>query len=260
MQVICDLKLEVLEIFLEYLAVGPGEPIRKNEEGTRMKEDFELNSGSSIVLGDPSSSFALGLIVQPQNPERESCRITKTRRHSIKCFRDMPRRGLNHPDQIERWLTEMGDTLKADGELTLIGSGALLWHAFQQGLTQPLPENSMDADPITESEEVAEMCYDRLIGSEFEMKEGWHVNLMPKSVLKEFPEDWEKRSTTKKYRRLTVTVPSVADLMIPKRKRGEPRDKKHEEYASALQQTTTIFKEGNPKPTKNEHSDTPPNP
>lgn len=170
----------------------------------------------------------------------------------------MPKRELNQPDQIERWLTEMGNTLKEEGELTLIGSGALLWHAFQQGVARPLPENSMDADPITDSQGVAEICYDQQIGSEFELKEGWHVNLMPKSVLREFPEDWEKRATQKKYGMLTVTVPSVEDLMIPKRKRGEPRDKKHEEYAISLQQTT-IPKKVKSSPTKHEHPDTPSN-
>ena len=104
----------------------------------------------------------------------------------------MPRKELNQPDQIERWLTEMGNSLKNDGDLTLIGSGALLWHAFQQGVAMPLPENSMDADPITDSEDVAQICYDQQIGSEFELKEGWHVNLMPKSVRENFPETGRK--------------------------------------------------------------------
>jgi len=35
--------------------------------------------------------------------------------------------------------------------MVLIGSDALLWHAFQRGLSEPLPENSMDVDPITDS-------------------------------------------------------------------------------------------------------------
>ena len=58
--------------------------------------------------------------------------------------------------------------------MILIGSGALLWHAFQRGLTEPLPDNSMDVDPITDSDEVVRLCYEALIGSEFEQKHGWH--------------------------------------------------------------------------------------
>jgi len=56
--------------------------------------------------------------------------------------------------------------------MILIGSGALLWHAFQGGIGEPLPENSMDVDPITDSDEVARLCYEALIGSEFE-QEAW---------------------------------------------------------------------------------------
>jgi len=47
------------------------------------------------------------------------------------------------------------------------------WHAWQQGLDLPLPENSMDVDPITDSEEIALLGYDALIGSEFEKQRGW---------------------------------------------------------------------------------------
>ena len=99
----------------------------------------------------------------------------------------MPRRELKHPHQVEDWLLELSASLSQPGRLTLIGSGGLLWHAFQRGLTEPLPENSMDVDPITDSDEVARLCYEALIGSEFEAEHGWHVNLMPQSVLREFP-------------------------------------------------------------------------
>ena len=115
--------------------------------------------------------------------------------------------------------------------MILIGSGALLWHAFQRGITEPLPENSMDVDPITDSDELARLCYDALIGSEFEQKHGWHVNLMPDSVLREFPADWENRSSRKQYGLLEVVVPSPTDILIPKRKRNEPRDRAHELWA-----------------------------
>ena len=42
--------------------------------------------------------------------------------------------------------------------MILIGSGALLWQASQRGITEPLPENSMDVDPITDSDEIARLC------------------------------------------------------------------------------------------------------
>ena len=78
-------------------------------------------------------------------------------------------------------------------------------------------------DPITDSDEVARLCYDALIGSEFERTHGWHVNLMPNTVLREFPADWRNRATTHNYSLLRVTVPAAADLLVPKLKRGEPR-------------------------------------
>ena len=119
--------------------------------------------------------------------------------------------------------------------MILIGSGALLWHAFQRGITEPLPENSMDVDPITDSDEVARLCYEALIGSEFEQKHGWHVNLMPEQVMREFPSDWEDRAARKQYGHLLAVLPSVADLLIPKRKRNEPRDRAHEAWAEHLE-------------------------
>jgi hypothetical protein len=110
----------------------------------------------------------------------------------------------------------------------------MLWHAFQRGITEPLPENSMDVDPITDSDEIARLCYEALIGSEFKQRHGWHVNLMPELVLREFPADWEKRAATKTYGPLTVVVPGVADLLVPKRKRNEPRDRAHAAWAERL--------------------------
>ena len=116
----------------------------------------------------------------------------------------------------------------------MIGSGALLWHAAQRGITEGLPENSMDVDPITDSDEVARLCYDALIGSEFERVHGWHVNLMPDSVLREFPADWRIRAAVKAYGRLTLEVPSPADLLVPKLKRGEPRDHAHADWTKRV--------------------------
>jgi hypothetical protein len=146
----------------------------------------------------------------------------------------MPRRELKNPHQVEDWLVELSPQLTQPARMILIGSGALLWHAFQREITEPLPENSMDVDPITDSDEVARLCYDALIGSEFEQKHGWHVNLMPELVLREFPSDWVSRAATRGYGHLTVVVPAVADLLVPKRKRNEPRDREHATWAERV--------------------------
>ena len=146
----------------------------------------------------------------------------------------MPRRELKHPRQVEDWLQELARQITLPAQLTLIGSGALLWHAAQHGLDAPLPDNSMDVDPITDSDEVARVCYESVIGSEFERTHGWHVNLMPDFVLREFPTDWRDRATVKAYGLLTVTVPSPADLLVPKLKRNEPRDRAHEAWARGI--------------------------
>lgn len=118
--------------------------------------------------------------------------------------------------------------------MILIGSAALLWHVARIGRDDPLPENSMDVDPVTESEAVAELAYDALIGSEFEKVHGWHVNLMPRMVLEYLPEGWRDRAVMEKYGNLTLVVPSVPDLMAPKQKRGEPRDRQHEQLAKEV--------------------------
>ena len=143
----------------------------------------------------------------------------------------MPRRELKHPHQVEDWLIEISQQLTQPARMILIGSGALLWHAFQRGITEPLPENSMDVDPITDSDELARLCYEALIGSEFEQRHGWHVNLMPDLALREFPSGWESRASPKKYGPLEVVVPAPADLLIPKLKRNEPRDLAHQAWA-----------------------------
>ena len=113
-----------------------------------------------------------------------------------------------------------------------------MWHAFERGIQQPLPENSMDVDPITEDEAVARLGYDAMIGSEFELNHGWHVNLMPQEVLRELPKGWEPRASRKTYGHLTVVVPSPEDLLDPKRRRGEPRDLKHAQWARTVGLTT----------------------
>jgi len=146
----------------------------------------------------------------------------------------MPKKELRHPSQIEEWLSDWGTRLPAESSLILIGSGGLLWHAAQLGKEIALSENSMDVDPVTESDAVAELCYEALIGSEFELQHGWHVNLMPAAVLKELPEDWASRSAKKTYGNLEVIVPNPADLLAPKLRRNEPRDRKHAAWAAEL--------------------------
>lgn len=146
----------------------------------------------------------------------------------------MPRRELKYPSQVETWLEELSRQLTRPGRLTLIGSGALLWQAAQRGITEPLPESSMDVDPITDSDEIARLCYEAMIGSEFERRHGWHVNLMPATVLQEFPDGWEQRATRKTYGLLQVVVPAPADLLAPKLKRGEPRDHAHAAWAGRV--------------------------
>ena len=146
----------------------------------------------------------------------------------------MPRRELKHPKQVEDWLVETGKQLTQPGKMILIGSGALLWHAAQRGISEPLSENSMDVDPITDSDEIARLCYEALIGSEFEKNHGWHVNLMPDSVLKEFSKDWGSRATKKSYNFLEVMVPAPKDILTPKIKRNEPRDRAHAVWAKEV--------------------------
>ncbi|MBI4658575.1 MAG: hypothetical protein HY735_06955 [Verrucomicrobia bacterium] len=118
--------------------------------------------------------------------------------------------------------------------MTLIGSAALLWHAFNRVIDTELPEASMDVDPVTDSDEVAMHCYEALIGSEFERTHGWHVNLMPDTVLRELPEGWEQRATVRQVHRLRLRVPAPADLIAAKLKRNDPRDHTHAEWAKRI--------------------------
>ena len=146
----------------------------------------------------------------------------------------MPRKELKYPHQIISWLRDWGQRLSEPAGMTLIGSAGLLFHIARSGRDDPLPENSMDADPVTDSDAVAELAYDSLIGSAFEQEHGWHVNLMPAMALSHFPVGWQERAATATYGRLTVTVPAVADLLVPKLQRNEPRDRQHADLARSL--------------------------
>ena len=92
----------------------------------------------------------------------------------------------------------------------------------------------MDVDPVTDSDALAWMCYDALIGSEFERIHGWHVNLLPASVLKEFPPGWEGRAARRVYGMMTVVIPTPVDILAPKLRRNEPRDRAHAEWATRV--------------------------
>src|SRR5882757_7812295 len=146
----------------------------------------------------------------------------------------MPRRELKSGKQVADWLAELSASLKAPGNLTLIGSAALLWHAHDRGITAELPDASMDVDPVTDSDEVAMLCYEALIGSEFERTHGWHINLMPPTVLEGLPTGWVQRAIQKQIGKLLLHVPSPADLLAPKLKRNEPRDRSHAEWAKRV--------------------------
>ncbi|MDB6117511.1 MAG: hypothetical protein JWO08_1292 [Verrucomicrobiaceae bacterium] len=146
----------------------------------------------------------------------------------------MPLKELRHPHQITDWLQQWGRQLSEPASMILIGSAALLWHVARIGRDDPLPENSMDVDSVTESDAVAELAYDALIGSDFERTHGWHVNLMPRMVLDHLPAEWRVRAFSETYGQLTVQVPAVQDLLVPKRLRNEPRDQQHEAFARSL--------------------------
>ena len=67
----------------------------------------------------------------------------------------------------------------------------------------------------------------------FFFDDGWHVNLMPDTVLRELPSNWRGRAVVRSLGLLTLVVPEPADLMAPKLKRNEPRDLKHLEWAKS---------------------------
>jgi hypothetical protein len=146
----------------------------------------------------------------------------------------MPRRELKNGKQVADWLVNLGSQLNLPGNITLIGSAALLWHAHDRGITTELPESSMDVDPVTDSDEVASHCYEALIGSEFERTHGWHVNLMPESVLLGLPAGWQTRAVRRQIGKLNLIVPAPEDVLVPKLKRNEPRDLAHAEWAKKV--------------------------
>jgi len=146
----------------------------------------------------------------------------------------MPRRELKNGRQVHDWINSVAHRISQPANLTLIGSAALLWHAHDRGINTELPEASMDIDPLTDSDEVARICFEGLIGSEFEKEHGFHINLMPDAVLNEFPPDWQQRAVVRQIGLLKLTVPSAEDLLAPKLKRHDPRDMKHAQWAKDI--------------------------
>ena len=154
-------------------------------------------------------------IPRPPQPKTLSVTFLDYRAVPRYALRTVPRKKLKYPHQVIDWLHDWGGRLSEPASMILIGSGGLLWHIARIGQDVPLPENSMDVDPVTESDAVAELAYDALIGSEFESRHGWHVNLMPRMALDGLPENW-------------------TDLLAPKLRRNEPRDQLHAKLAREL--------------------------
>jgi hypothetical protein len=72
----------------------------------------------------------------------------------------MPGRELRNGQQVHDWIREVAARLTMPGNLILIGSAALFWHAHDRGITTELPEASMDIDLMTDSDEIARICYE----------------------------------------------------------------------------------------------------
>lgn len=135
-----------------------------------------------------TGAATMGGVYPFRNPELRSSEAVLAFQDAQSTILDMPRRELSHPQQVTDWLHDWGRLLAQPASMVLIGSAALLWHAAQKGSTASLPENSMDADPVTDSEELAWLYNDAVIGSEFEQANGQHINLMPEAALNELPE------------------------------------------------------------------------
>ena len=57
---------------------------------------------------------------------------------------------------------------------------------------------------------------------------------MPESVLQELPDGWKQRATQKQIEKLNLIVPAPADLLAPKLKRNEPRDRDHADWSKRI--------------------------
>lgn len=57
----------------------------------------------------------------------------------------------------------------------------------------------MDVYPDTQSHAVALLGHEAMIGSEFEKRHGWPINLMPSAVLSKMPADWMQRASRKQF-------------------------------------------------------------
>ena len=57
---------------------------------------------------------------------------------------------------------------------------------------------------------------------------------MPETVLQELPDGWQERAAHKQIGKLSLVVPLPLDLIAPKLKRNEPRDRVHAEWSKRL--------------------------
>ena len=57
---------------------------------------------------------------------------------------------------------------------------------------------------------------------------------MPDSVLRELPTLWEQRATRRQIGNLSLLDPAPAELLAPKLKRNEPRDRAHANWAKCV--------------------------
>ena len=57
---------------------------------------------------------------------------------------------------------------------------------------------------------------------------------MPETTLRELPQGWEDRAVVRQLSRLRLVVPAPPDLLAPKLRRGEPRDRAQAEWAARV--------------------------
>jgi hypothetical protein len=57
---------------------------------------------------------------------------------------------------------------------------------------------------------------------------------MPDSVLRELPAGWETCATRGQVGKLHLVVPAPADVLAPKLKRNEPRDRAYADWAKRV--------------------------
>jgi len=129
----------------------------------------------------------------------------------------MPRRELKYPHQVEEWLMEMGRQVTQPGQMILIGSGGLLWHAAQRGIEEPLPETQHGCGPDSPTQMKSRaFAIKRLLGVNSSKLMGWHVKL---GCQNRCCASFRWIGKTARPQALTATArhsAGTADLLIPK--------------------------------------------